>query len=68
LAHQFLILETLLSQSALQVARKHPYLTRPAKQIETTSMENKFMTGQFLEACQNPQFHHRWMTAETWWT
>jgi len=29
-------------------------------------MENKYITGHFLEACRNPQFHHQWMTAETW--
>ena len=29
-------------------------------------MENKFITTNFLDACREPQFQNRWMTAETW--
>ncbi len=29
-------------------------------------MENKFITGSFLDATRNADFHDKWMTAETW--
>ena len=29
-------------------------------------MENKFITGSFLDATRNTDFHDKWMTADTW--
>jgi len=31
-----------------------------------SSDKNKFSVVSFVEACRNTNFHHRWMTAETW--
>ena len=30
------------------------------------SVCKKYIVASFLEACRNEQFHHRWMTADTW--
>ena len=37
-----------------------------AKGGEMTNPCSEFVVASFLEACRNKEFHHRWMTAETW--